>query len=158
MISGLVRGKRGCHLRSTSISSHQVAAGRCKDTEWTRSTPKSFNRLTKGDRFFQQYAYNDHIPIQQQQSNYQQQSSEDNSDAESPTRRKSMLGLGQVLPAAESKSLPPRSPPPPTQIPHHRLSVVIHLFLLVIVEVFGQSVSGHPRSVQQSASMAVCCC
>lgn len=36
----------------------------------------------------------------------------EDSDAESTARRKkSMLGLGQVLPAAESKGLPPRSPP-----------------------------------------------
>ena len=76
-----------------SISSHQVAARSCTDTEWTRSTPKSFHRLAKGDRSCQQYAYNDHIPVQQQQSNYQQKPSEDSNDAESPTRRKSMLGL-----------------------------------------------------------------
>lgn len=35
----------------------------------------------------------------------------EDSDAESPMRRKSMLGLGHVLPPAESKGLPPRSPP-----------------------------------------------
>ena len=67
------------------------------------------------DRSCQQYAYDDHMHVQQQlhsyPHNYQQQSSEESSDAESPTRRKSMLGLGQVLPAAESKGLPPRSPP-----------------------------------------------
>lgn len=71
------------------------------------------------DRTCQQYVYDDHMHIVQQQQqnyhhhhNYQQQTSlEDSSDAESPTRRKSMLGLGQVLPAAESKGLPPRSPP-----------------------------------------------
>ena len=40
---------------------------------------------------------------------------------------------------------------PPTQIPpaFHSLAVVIHLFLFVIFE----EVFGHPRSVQQSASI-----